>query len=127
VSILIIARFARASLAIHRSAEEHLLAHGEIPMAEILSTACGAPEAVRLPRGGGPQAGAEAVRAHAGRLGAVALVITARAATTGVRPGPDVFARTPPTDPPTPEQAPDHVRCVLTAAYWPARDLIEAL
>lgn len=125
--ILMIARFAEASLAIHVTAEDHWLAHGEIPVTVILITACGAPEAVELPRGRGPQAGAEAVRAHAERLGAVALVATAPAATTGVRQGADVFARTPLADPPTAEQAPGHGRCILTVAYRPERDLVKAL
>ncbi|HTJ72626.1 MAG TPA: hypothetical protein VL551_34125 [Actinospica sp.] len=125
--MLMIVRFATASLAIHTAAEDHRLVRSEIPVTAIMVTASRVPETTQLPRGRGPQAGAEAVRAHAERLGAAALVITTPTATARVRPGPDAFARTPLTDTPTPQQAPGHGQRIPTAAYWPALDLIEAL
>jgi hypothetical protein len=120
-------RLVKTGLAIHVTAEDNWLAHGEIPVTVVLFAACGAPEAAELPQRCGPQTGAEAIRAHAERLGAVALVITAPAETIDVRPGPGVYVRMPSADLPVAGEGPGGGRCILTVAYRPERDLVKAL
>ena len=68
---------AMSSLEIHQTAEEHWRRHGTTPIKVVLFAADGVPHLVDFEQGIGQDAAGEAVRAHAERVGAVAVVLTA--------------------------------------------------
>lgn len=127
MSMLMSDWLAKASLAIHITAEDHWRAYGDSPVKVFLFSASGAPHIAGFPQRCGQEAAAEAVRASAERVGAVAIVITSLAETTFVPIAPDVFARMPLADLPTPADSADDRQCLLTVAVWPARELVKTL
>lgn len=127
MSVLSPGWLAKASLAIHITAEDHWRAYGASPVKVFLFAQDGTPQLVQFAQGGGPDAAVAAIGAHAERHSAVALVITAPATTTETHLAPDVFARTSLADLPTPEDVADAARSILTVTLWPERDLATAL
>lgn len=122
---------ATASLEVHRTAEEHWRAYGTSPIKVLLFSADGVPELVDFEQGIGQEAAGEAVRAHAARIGAVAVVLTAVAHVAEVEisltPSEPGTAQTPDQTSPSARLVGDFGRAVVTLTLWPARELTKAL
>lgn len=122
---------AMSSLEVHQTAEEHWRRHGTTPIKVILFAANGVPHLVDFEQGIGQDAAGEAVRAHAERVGAVAVVLTAIARVAEVEV--DLTPREPDAGPEPDQATPaarlvgDFGRAVVTLTIWPARDLTKAL
>ena len=124
---------AMSSLEVHQTAEEHWRRHGTAPIKVLLFAADGVPNLVDFEQGIGQDAAGEAVRAHAARIGAVAVVLTAIARVAEVEVEVDLTPGDPNTGP-QPDQAMFTARlvgafgrAVVTLTIWPARDLTKAL
>lgn len=122
---------ATASLEVHQTAEKHWRTYGTSPIKVLLFAADGVPELVDFEQGIGQEAAGEAVRAHAARISAVAVVLTAVAHVAEVEIGltpskPGTAQTSDQTSPPT-LLVGDFGRAVVTLTLWPERELTKAL
>ena len=122
---------ATASLQVHQTAEQHWRAYGTSPIKVVLFAADGVPELVDFAQGIGQEAAGEAVRAHAARIGAVAVVLTAIAHVAeveiGLTPSEPGTAQPPDQTVPSARMVGDFGRAVVTLTIWPERELTKAL
>jgi hypothetical protein len=120
-----------ASLEVHQTAEQHWRSYGTSPIKVVLFAADGVPELVDFPQGIGQDAAGEAVRAHAARIGAVAVVLTAIAHVAeveiGLTPSEPGTAQPPDQSVPSAWMVGDFGRAVVTLTLWPERELTKAL
>jgi hypothetical protein len=122
---------ATASLEVHRTAEQHWHDHGTTPIKIVLFASDGVPQLVDFAQGIGQDAAGDAARAHAARIGAVAVVLTAMTHAT------ELEIDLPPNEPGTGQQlggqarmarlSGDFGRAVVTLTVWPAHGLAKAL
>ena len=124
MTILTLEFLAWSSQEIHRTAEEHWRKHGTTPIKVVLFAADGVEQLVDFAQGTGQEAAGAAVRAHADRLGAVAVALTAVARVAEVEidlapqePGAGAVVRL----------VGDFGRSLVTLTIWPERDVTAAL
>jgi hypothetical protein len=122
---------ATASLEVHQTAEQHWRAYGTSPIKVVLFAADGVPALVDFEQGIGQEAAGDAISAHAARIGAVAVVLTAVARVAEVEinltPSEPGTAQASDRTVPSARLVGDFGRAVVTLTLWPESALTKAL
>jgi hypothetical protein len=130
MTILMPGFLAWASRQWHEGAELQWRRHGDTPVKAVLFTADGVPEMVDFQQGIGKEATGAAIHAHAQRIGAVAVAITAMSRITDVvydTPEQTVSPDSPPGASAGIQAVGEMIQSIITLTVWPGHDVATSL